>query len=44
MNKKTRTSILKDKKKIQKKSILIHFNYEKSVIINANTLKCIMKA
>ena len=34
----------KIKKKFKKKSILIHFDYEKSAIINANASKKVMKA
>ena len=32
------------KEKFKKKSILIHFDYEKSAIINTNVLKKTMKA
>ena len=32
------------KKKFKKKSILIHFDYEKLIIINADILERIMKA
>ena len=44
MNKKTETSISENKKKVQKKLILIYFNYKKSVIIDANTSECAMRA
>ena len=44
MNKKTETSISENKKKFKKKSILIHFDYEKSVIINTDVLEHIMRA
>ena len=43
MNEITRTDIQENKRKIQKKSILIHFNYKKSVIINADTSEKVMK-
>ena len=44
MNEITKTSISKNSKKFKKKSILIHFNYKKSAIINTNALKKIMRA
>ena len=44
MNKITETSISKDQKKVQKKSILIYFDYEKSVIRNADTSERAMRA
>ena len=34
----------KIKKKFKKKLILIHFDYEKSIIINADASECIIKA
>ena len=37
-------AFLEIKKKFKKKSILVHFNYEKSVIINADILEKAMKA
>ena len=44
MNRKTKTSISRNKKKVQKKSILIYFNYEKSAIIDADISEHAMKA
>ena len=44
MNRETETSILKNKRKIQKKLILIYFDYEKSVIIDADASECAMRA
>ena len=44
MNKITKIKVQKNKKKIQKKSILIHFDYEKSVIINADASEKAMRA
>ena len=44
MNRKIKTSISRNKKKFKEESILIHFNYKKSVIINTNTSECIMRA
>ena len=43
MNKETKTSISENKKKFKKKLILIYFNYEKSVIIDANVSEHAMR-
>ena len=44
MNKKTKISISRNKKKFKKELILIYFDYEKSVIINADASEYVMKA
>ena len=44
INKKTRISVSRNKKKFKKKSILIYFDYEKSAIIDANASEHAMRA
>ena len=43
MNRKTKTSVQNNQKKFKKKSILIHFDYEKSAIIDADISEHIIK-
>ena len=44
MNRKTEMSISENKKKFKKKLILIHFDYEKSAIIDADASEKAIKA